>query len=67
MVGIDEDTALVGSLRGEWKVMGKSEVHVFTGESKTTYQVGEIVPIRRKQPENLHRKVEKRKNKENHH
>jgi len=45
MVGIDEDTALVGSLRGEWKVMGKSEVHVFTRESKTTYQVGEIVPI----------------------
>ena len=44
--------------------MGKSEVHVFTRELKTTYQVGEIVPIRRKQPENLHRKLEKRKNKE---
>jgi cyanophycinase len=45
MVGIDEDTALIGSLQGEWKVMGKSEVHVFTRESKTTYQAGEIVPL----------------------
>ena len=34
MIGVDEDTALVGSLQGEWKVMGKSEVHVFTRESK---------------------------------
>ena len=45
MVGIDEDTALVGTLQGEWKVMGKSEVHVFTHQGKTTYQVGDIVPL----------------------
>ncbi len=45
MVGIDEDTALVGTLQGEWRVMGKSQVHVFTHEGKTTYQAGDIVPI----------------------
>jgi len=45
MVGIDEDTALVGTLQGEWKVMGKSHVHVFTREGKITYQVGDVVPI----------------------
>jgi cyanophycinase len=45
MVGIDEDTALVGTLQGEWKVMGRSEVHVFTHERKTSYQAGDIVPI----------------------
>ena len=45
MVGIDEDTALVGTLQGEWHVMGKSEVHVFTHEGKTTYRAGDLVPI----------------------
>jgi cyanophycinase len=45
MVGIDEDTALVGTLQGEWRVMGKSEVHVFTHDGKTTYHAGDIVPI----------------------
>jgi cyanophycinase len=45
MVGIDEDTALVGTLQGEWQVMGRSEVHVFTHEGKTTYRAGDIVPI----------------------
>ena len=45
MVGIDEDTALVGTLQGEWRVMGKSQVHVFTREGRTTYQVGDVVPI----------------------
>jgi len=45
MIGIDEDTALVGSLQGEWKVMGKSEAHVFTREGKTTYKSGDVVPL----------------------
>ncbi len=45
MIGIDEDTALVGTLQGEWRVMGKSEVHVFTHDRKITYQAGDIVPI----------------------
>lgn len=45
MIGVDEDTALVGSLQGEWKVMGKSEVHVFTPEGKSTYKTGDLVPL----------------------
>jgi cyanophycinase len=45
MVGIDEDTALIGTLQGEWKVMGRSQVHVFTRQGKTTYHAGDVVPI----------------------
>jgi cyanophycinase len=45
LIGIDEDTALVGCFPGEWKVMGKSEVHIFSKAGKTTYRSGEIVPF----------------------
>jgi cyanophycinase len=45
MVGIDEDTALVGTLQGEWRVMGRGEVHVFTHDGKISYQAGDMVPI----------------------
>jgi cyanophycinase len=45
MIGIDEDTALVGTLQGEWRVMGASEAHVFTHEGKTTYRAGDSVPL----------------------
>lgn len=41
MLGIDEDTALIGSLGGEWQVMGQSKVHVFTHNSEKTYSHGE--------------------------
>jgi cyanophycinase-like exopeptidase len=43
MIGVDEDTALVGKLGGEWKVMGKSKVHIFTTKSKTTYASGQTL------------------------
>jgi cyanophycinase-like exopeptidase len=45
MLGIDEDTALVGKLNGTWTVMGKSQVHVFTKDEKTSYKAGEEVKI----------------------
>jgi cyanophycinase len=45
MVGVDEDTALVGSLGGEWKAMGKRSVHVFTHNEKTKYKSGDTVPL----------------------
>ena len=45
MVGVDEDTALVGMLNGEWKAMGKSSVHVFTKSGSKKYQSGEVVPL----------------------
>jgi cyanophycinase len=45
MLGVDEDTALVGTLHGEWKVMGKSQVHIFEQDGKQTYQAGDVVPF----------------------
>ncbi len=45
MVGVDEETALVGTLNGEWKVMGQSNVHVFAKDGSKKYQSGEIVPL----------------------
>ena len=42
MIGIDEDTALIGRLGGEWTVKGKGSVHIFTaGGNKTRYAGGE--------------------------
>src|SRR5512138_2994082 len=38
MIGVDEDTALVGTLNGQWQVMGKSSVHVFTKQESQKYQ-----------------------------
>ncbi len=41
MVGVDEDTAIVGKLGEEWTVMGTAKAHTFTkGESKS-YSAGE--------------------------
>ncbi len=45
MIGVDEDTALIGSLGGEWKVMGRSNVHVFTRDGKIKYKSGDVVPL----------------------
>jgi cyanophycinase len=45
LLGVDEDTALIGTLQGEWRVMGRREVHVFTRDGKTTYQAGDLVPL----------------------
>lgn len=45
MIGIDEDTALVGRLGGGWKVMGKSRVHLFTHSGNQTYENGQPVPL----------------------
>ncbi|HLA08817.1 MAG TPA: Type 1 glutamine amidotransferase-like domain-containing protein [Anaerolineales bacterium] len=43
MIGVDENTALVGRLGGEWKVMGKSKVHVFTRDGSKTYSTGQTL------------------------
>ena len=48
MLGIDEDTALIGTLGGEWKVMGASTVHLITRKSDRVFTNGEVVPM----PEN---------------
>jgi cyanophycinase-like exopeptidase len=43
MIGVDEDTALVGSLHSEWKAMGKGNVYVFTRDGKSRYKNGDVV------------------------
>jgi len=45
MLGIDENTALVGQLGGEWKVMGHSKVHVFTRTGTQTYENGQTLAL----------------------
>jgi len=41
MIGIDEDTAVVGKLDEEWTVLGKSKAHVFTKDDSQSYGEGE--------------------------
>jgi cyanophycinase len=41
MLGVDENTALVGQLNGEWKVMGKGKAHVFTNRESVSYENGQ--------------------------
>jgi cyanophycinase len=45
MIGVDENTALVGSLGGEWKVMGSGKVHIFTRDDKKIYSDGESLTL----------------------
>ncbi|MBK8783628.1 MAG: Type 1 glutamine amidotransferase-like domain-containing protein [Anaerolineales bacterium] len=41
MIGVDEDTAIVGKLGDEWTVMGKAQAHVFTKSESKSYNAGE--------------------------
>jgi cyanophycinase len=41
MIGIDEDTAIVGKQNEAWTVMGKSNAHIFTKDESRTYAAGE--------------------------
>jgi cyanophycinase len=45
MIGVDEDTALIGTLGGEWQVMGQSKVHVFTRKGEQTYESGQTLTL----------------------
>ena len=45
MIGLDEDTALVGQLGDEWKVMGRSKVHVFTRRENNSYESGQTLSL----------------------
>ena len=42
MLGVDEETAIVGKQNGPWLVMGKSKAHVFTKDESRSYSAGEI-------------------------
>lgn len=41
MLGVDENTAIVGTSRGEWTVMGLSKAHVFSRDHAKSYAPGE--------------------------
>lgn len=45
MIGVDEDTALIGKLNGEWLVKGKSKVHVFARDGKASYSDGQTLTL----------------------
>ena len=45
MVGIDEDTALIGKLGAEWTVMGRSAVHIFNSSGKSSYTSGQTLVL----------------------
>lgn len=45
MIGVDENTALVGTLGGEWKVMGRSKVHVLTRKGEQVYESGQTLTL----------------------
>jgi cyanophycinase len=47
MIGVDEDTAIVGKRNEEWTVMGKSKAHVFTKDESKTYAAGEKFSLER--------------------
>ena len=41
IIGVDEDTAIVGKVNEEWTVMGKAQAHVFTKTGVKDYAAGE--------------------------
>jgi hypothetical protein len=45
MIGVDEDTALIGKLNDEWIVQGKSKVHVFARDGKASYSHGQSLRL----------------------
>ena len=45
MIGVDENTALIGKLGETWTVMGKSKVHVFTREGSMSCTSGETLTL----------------------
>ncbi len=44
-LGIDEKTALVGRLVGQWQVLGAGKVYVITREKVKSYSAGETIPF----------------------
>jgi cyanophycinase-like exopeptidase len=45
MIGVDEETALIGPLNGPWRVHGKKTVSIFAQNDKRVYAVGEEVNL----------------------
>jgi cyanophycinase-like exopeptidase len=47
MIGVDEDTAIVGRRNEDWTVMGKFKAHVFTKDESRSYAAGENFSLER--------------------
>ena len=45
ILGIDEDTALVGKLSGTWQVMGQGQAHIITRDGQQDFDAGEEVTL----------------------
>ncbi|MBN1451357.1 MAG: Type 1 glutamine amidotransferase-like domain-containing protein [Anaerolineales bacterium] len=43
ILGVDENTALVGMLDGTWQVMGQGQAHIITRDSQQDFSAGEEV------------------------
>ncbi len=50
MLGLDEDTALVGRLGGTWRVMGRQTVSVISKQGAQIYKAGDEVPLQTRKP-----------------
>ena len=45
LIGVDENTALIGTLNGEWQVMGSGKAHVFTRDGNKSYENGQKLSL----------------------
>jgi cyanophycinase len=45
MIGVDENTALIGRLGGGWSVKGKGKVHILARDGKTSYADGQTLTL----------------------
>ena len=45
ILGVDENTALVGKLGGTWQVMGQGQAHIITREGQDDFPAGDDVPL----------------------
>jgi cyanophycinase len=45
ILGVDENTALVGELDGTWQVMGQGQAHIITRDGQRDFAAGEEVPL----------------------
>ena len=45
ILGVDENTALVGKLSGPWQVMGQGQAHIITRNSQQDFNAEEEVPL----------------------
>jgi cyanophycinase len=43
MIGVDENTALIGKLAGDWMVKGQGKVHIFECDGQTSYTDGQVL------------------------